>query len=170
MPKPRYYWDANVFIKLISNLMDAEAVEERRNCELFFRDARDGKVDILTSTLTRVEVLDTEENLTKPVPQRIRDQVISMFDEPYITSILLDPARSSEARDLRWEYQWLKTADAVHIASAIYAKVDIMHTYDGRTKVKGILSLDGAVGNPPLKISVPRYEGELHLFPLRAHL
>ena len=151
-------------IKLISNLMDAEAVKDRRNCELFFRDANNGEIDILTSTLTRAEVLDVEENEMKPVPQHIRDQVISMFDEPYITNILLDPARASEARDLRWGFPWLRTADAVHIASAIYAKVDVMHTYDGRRKGKGILSLNSAVGNPPLRISVPRYEGNLTLF------
>ena len=87
-----------------------------------------------------------------------------MFDEPYITNISLDPARASEARDLRWGFPWLRTADAVHIASAIYAKVDVMHTYDGRRKGKGILSLNSAVGNPPLRISVPRYEGNLTLF------
>ena len=97
------------------------------------------------------------------MPQHIKDQVISMFDEPYITHILLDPARAAEARELRWEFPWLKTADAIHIASAIYAKVDMMHTYDGRRKGKGILSLDGTVGNPPLRINVPLYEGNLTL-------
>lgn len=164
MPDRRYYWDANVFIKLISNLTTAEAVEDRRNCELFFRDAMTGEIEILTSSLTRVEVLDTEENTDRPVPQHIRDRVIALFEEPYIIPILLDPARASEARDLRWGFPWLRTADAIHIASAIYAKVDVMHTYDGRgNPARHILALNNAVGNPSLTISVPRYEGPLPL-------
>lgn len=165
MPDRRYYWDANVFIKLISNLTTAEAVEDRRNCELFFRDAMNGEIEILTSSLTRVEVLDTEENSDRPVPQQIRDRVITFFDEPYITPILLDPARASEARDLRWGFPWLRTADAIHIASAVYAKVDVMHTYDGRRNPgRRILSLNNMVGNPPPAISIPKYEGSLTLF------
>ena len=144
--------------------MTAEAVEDRRNCELFFRDAMNGEIEILTSSLTRVEVLDTEENEDRPIPQHIRDRIAAIFEDPYITPILLDPARASEARDLRWNYPWLRTADAIHIASAIYAKVDVMHTYDGRrVATRKILSLNNTVGNPPLTISVPLYEGPMPL-------
>ena len=164
MPNRRYYWDANIFITLISNLMTQEAVEDRRNCELFFRDAMNGEIEILTSALTRVEVLHPEENAQRPIPQNIKDKIIALFDEPYITSILLDSARASEAQIFRWDYPWLQTADAIHIASAIYAKVDVMHTYDGRRQQnRRILSLNQLVGNPPLTISVPLYEGPLSM-------
>lgn len=156
MPDQRYYWDANAFITLISNLDTPQAVEDRRNCELFFRDALNGEIEIVTSAMTRVEVLDTEENSERPVPLEIKDRVIALFDEPYIKPILVDPARASEARDLRWGYPWLRTPDAIHIACAIYAKVDIMHTYDGRGRNRGILSLNSVLGNPPLRISIPQ--------------
>ena len=58
----------------------------------------------------------------------------------------------------------LKTADAVHVASAVFARVDEMHTYDGSGRPKGILSLDYLVGRPPMKIVVPHWEGNLPLF------
>ena len=164
MPNRRLYWDANVFITIISNLETQEAVEDRINCQLFLRDAMNGESEILTSALTRVEVLHAEENSGRPIPQDIKDKIIALFDEPYITSILLDPARASEAQSLRWDYPWLQTADAIHIASAIYAKVDVMHTYDGRRHPnRRILSLNQMVGNPPLTISVPLYEGPLSM-------
>ena len=160
----RYYWDANVFITLISNLGTPQAIADRENCTLIVQSAMDGETQIYTSTLTIAEVLDTQENLTKPVPPNIRQIVRELFEEPYITLIAVDTARTSEARELRWEYPWLRTVDAIHVVSAVYAKIDEMHTYDGRGSKRGILSLNRRVGKPPLKIVVPGYEGVLSMF------
>ena len=157
----RFYWDSDCFIKVISNLMTPEAVEARSNLELFFQDAIDGRAQIFTSTVTITEVIRVEAFGIPPVttPSDVRQKIVDLFEEPYITPIPLDPARAIEARALRWQYTRLKTMDAIQIASAVFAKVDVMHTYDGSGNKPGILSLDGLVGNPPLKIQVPRYTG-----------
>ena len=142
----RYYWDANVFITLISNLNTPNARADRQNVSLFIQEAMDGQIEIVTSAITIIEVLDTKENLTKPVPERIRQKVRDLFEEPYITVVIADAARAAEARELRWGYPWLRTPDALHVASAVYARVDGMHTYDGRGSKKGLIDLTGLAG------------------------
>ncbi len=156
----RLYWDSNVFISLISSMNTPSANERRRNCELFFQDAIEGKAQIFTSTLTIVEVRYPEELLPDRVPQQVRQKITDLFNEPYITLIPIDPARAIEARELVWGYPWLRTADAIQIASAIFAGVDEMHTYDGQGRSRGILHLNGLIGSPSLKIVVPLYEGQ----------
>lgn len=160
----RYYWDANVFIALISNLNSSEATENRDTCSRIVQQAMDGEIEILTSVLTLVEVLFPQENVAMPVTNEVRTKVKQLFDEPYVTLVALDEARAGEARDVRWTHSWLKTADAVHVASAVFARIDEMHTYDGSGRPKGILSLDNLVGRPPMKIVVPHWEGNLPLF------
>ena len=92
-------------------------------------------------------MLDTKENVTKPIPENVRQVVRDIFEEPYVIPIMVDTARAVEARELRWDYPWLRTPDAIHIASAIYSKVDEMHTYDGQGNKRGILDLNP---NPPM--------------------
>lgn len=160
----RYYWDSNVFITLISNLDKPDAIKARENCKLFFQEAIDGKSLLYTSTASMVEVIRAEENDKIAIPYEIKDKLRELFEEPYIIPIPLDAARASEARELRWGHPWLRTLDAIQVACAIYAKVDVMHTYDGLTKPNGILTLNGLVGSPPLKIVVPQYEGQAPWF------
>lgn len=157
----RLYWDANVFIKLVSNLQTQEAKEHRTTCQRIFDDAIAGRVQLYTSTATVVEVRRREEDrdTPAPVPQDVRDKLIKLFQEPYITLVFVDGARAEEARELCWQYPWLKTVDAIQVASAVFAKVDVMQTYDGLTKPNGILKLNKLVGSPPLvcRRSAPRY-------------
>ena len=153
-----------MFIALISNLNNSEAIENRDTCSRIIQQAMDGQVEILTSVLTLVEVLFPQDNEARPVPNAIRQKVRQLFEEPYVTLVTLDEARAGEARDLRWTHPWLKTADAVHVSSAVFARVDELQTYDGRGKSKGILSLDNLVGRPQMKIVLPHWQGNLPLF------
>ena len=161
----RCYWDASTWIKLISNLQTQQAADERWHCERLFEQAMKGHLQILTSAMSVVEVLRGEIDQgvsTPPIPQEIRERIEALFDEPYIVLIPLDPARAQEARDLRWTTPWLGTADSIHIASAVYAQADVLHTFDGAGgKPRRMLSLSGQVGSPPLPIMVPRWEGQL---------
>ena len=50
-------------------------------------------------------------------------------------------------------------SDAIHVATALEAKADVLFTYDGLKKdapISGLLRLNGQMGNPPLRIEVPR--------------
>ena len=157
----RWYIGSDAWIALISNMMTPEAVERRSNVEFYVQEAMDGTAQLFISSATIVEVVRTESAGIAPleVPADIRQKITDLFEELYIVPISLDPARASEARTLRWQYPWLRTMDAIELASAVYAKVDVMYTYDGSGKKRGLMSLDGLVGNPPLLIQVPKYTG-----------
>ena len=144
--KPKHWYMASdVWISLISNLMTDDAIERRSNLEHFVQDAMDGKAQLFVSTVTIVEVVRTESVKVLPVqvPADVRQKITDLFEEPYITPVPLDPARASEARDLRWKHPWLRTMDAIELASALYAKVEVMYTYDGSGAKRGLISLDG---------------------------
>jgi len=157
----RWYMGSDTWISLISDLMTPEATERRPNLGNFVQEAMDGTARLFVSTVTIVEVIQTESVGIAPVniPPDVRQKIIDLFEEPYITPIPLDPARASEARALRWQYPSLRTMDAIELASAVYARVDVMYTYDGSGTRRGLISLDGLVGTPPLRIQLPRYTG-----------
>lgn len=157
----RWYMGSDTWISLVSDLMTSEAIERRSNLEYFVQEAMDGNAQLFISTVTIVEVVRTESAGIPPaqIPAEVRQKITDLFEEPYITPILLDPARASEARELRWQHPWLTTMDAIELASALYAKVDVMYTYDGSGKKRGLISLDRLVGLPSLQIQVPIYTG-----------
>jgi PIN domain len=50
----------------------------------------------------------------------------------------------------------LTNADAVHVATAVIAKVPVLYTYDSaKGKRRGLLRHDRKIGDPPLRIEVP---------------
>ena len=99
-----------------------------------------------------------ESNNVKPIPDDVKQKIVDLWSEPYIKIVPVDIARAEHARELVWQYSWLSNEDAIQIASALYARVDELHTYDGVSK-KGMLSLDQKLGNPPLRIVIPQYQG-----------
>jgi hypothetical protein len=64
-----------------------------------------------------------------------------------------------EARLLCWKYPKLKPKDAIHVASALFAKVDALHSYDD----DDLVSLNGQLGEPPLRICHPGDENNFTL-------
>lgn len=157
----RWYMGSDTWISLISDLQTPEAIDRRSTLEHFLQEAMDGTAQLFISTATIVEVVRTESIGLPPaqVPAEIRQKITDLFEEPYITPIPLDLARAAEARDLRWQHPWLRTIDSIELASALYAKVDVMYTYDGSGPKRGLISLDGLIGTPPMSIKVPKYTG-----------
>jgi predicted nucleic acid-binding protein len=156
--KKRIFWDSNVFITLLSKLNSPERLKEQDICKRYLQSAIDGETEIFTSTLAVVEVSKTQES-SPPVPDEIKAKIRNLFNEPYVKLISVDLARANEARELIWTHSWLKPPDAVHVACALYARVDELFSYDGG-KEKGILNLNNLVGTPPLTIVKPHYEGQ----------
>jgi predicted nucleic acid-binding protein len=145
------YWDANMFHALFGK--EAGRVDL---CERIEKAARDGGVDIYTSTITFVEcvwvkrILDPTGKLNKLSPQH--EQVLrEYFMRSYIRPINCDRRIAESARSLLWQYPALKPKDAIHVASALSQPIDFMHSFDDDDLVK----LDGKIGNPPLKIKHP---------------
>jgi hypothetical protein len=61
----------------------------------------------------------------------------------------------------------IKPPDAIHIATAIKRKADIMHSYDN-AKPYSPLRFNGKIGNPPLEISKPKFLDPQLLLDLKA--
>jgi hypothetical protein len=151
--KPLHYWDSCAFLALLKN--EADYIDE---CKSVIKAAKDGKVMIVTSALTFVEVIKLEKGkpkLSKDVEEKIR----AFFKHEWIYIYDLDRKIGELARDLMWEYEGLKPKDATHVATAIRAKVDVLETFDD-----GLIKLSGKVGNPLLPIRRPYFPNQLELF------
>ena len=147
------YWDANVFHALFGR-------EDGRvdACERIELAARNGDVDIYTSTATFVECIWIKGKINKFSKQH--EEVIGKyFMHKFIRPINCDRQIAEAARALIWKHPHLKPKDAIHVASAHALQVDVLHSYDNDDLVK----LDGQIGNPPLKICYPENDP---LFPL----
>ncbi|MGH7949490.1 MAG: PIN domain-containing protein, partial [Candidatus Binataceae bacterium] len=70
----------------------------------------------------------------------------------------LDRSVAEYARQLIWQYPALKPKDSIHVATAIKEKLPVLDSFDD-----GLLSLDGAIGTPPLPIGKPHVPEQLDL-------
>jgi predicted nucleic acid-binding protein len=144
------YWDANIFHALFQNEQGRADI-----CKRVEKAASQGNLDIYTSTVTFVEcvwlknVVGKTGQLNK-LSSRHEEVIQKYFQRSYIVPINCDRQIAEAARQLLWQYA-LKPKDAIHVASAIYQHVDVMHSYDNDDLVK----LDGKIGVPPLKICHP---------------
>lgn len=121
----------------------------------FVREAEDGKLKLVVSTMViaetlRVDGLDTDEQR-----QLIRD----FFENDFIYAFNVDRRVAERAQDLRRNHK-LDGADSVHLATAIVAQCPYLLTNDGagKTKRKGLINLDQKVirsDGSPLRIITP---------------
>jgi predicted nucleic acid-binding protein len=154
----RIYWDSCIFIYLMSKHKEQWKIERQTTCKNCLQEAIDGKSEIYISTVSIVEFNRTTDT-TFPIPDEIKEKITTLINQPFIKIVSADIARAFEARNHIWKWPWLSAIDAIHLASALYANVDELFTYDGNGSQKGLLDLDGLIGNPPLKIKHPHIEG-----------
>ena len=122
----RLYWDASVFLCFLS-----EYEEERRHiCEDILHHAKDGKVEIVTSMYSMVEVIRPKA-IKHPTP--LTDEQVAllegMFKWPWIKKIQVHEELARAAARLARDCG-LKPADAIHAATAIAEKVDQLQRWD----------------------------------------
>ncbi len=151
--KPLHYWDSCAFLALLKN--EPDKIDE---CKSVIKAAKDGKVIIVTSALTFIEVIKLERGkpkLSKDVEEKIR----AFFKHEWIYIYNVDRKIGELARDLMWQYEGLKPKDSTHVATAVQSKVDVLETFDD-----GLIKLSGKVGNPLLPIRRPYFPNQLELF------
>ncbi len=124
----KYYWDSNMWLGLVNG-------EPRKIAaiEYHYELARKGQSEIFTSTLAYVEVfrLQSEQVLTKPLPQTGLDAIQDAIEQDFVKLIPVDMEIGRNARKLRRQLVGFEgAADAVHLASALRWGVDAMFTYD----------------------------------------
>ena len=134
--------------------------------------AEKGKLEIWTSVFSLIECRYTNEEIGQ-YPEN-NDRILdAYFEQPYVNLIQLtgDTAKLSRNvwRRVRTEFRpdlgEFKYQDAVHLASAIEADIDLFHTYDG----SDLLPLDrkfNCANQKPLRICQPEDPSQLGpLFP-----
>jgi predicted nucleic acid-binding protein len=137
----RIYWDACAWIALIQRekIRDPNGVviEDRETmCKSVINAAKRGEVEIVTSTLSLVEVCKSP--LVKGEGE---DQIGAYFENDYVILASLDRFVGERGRELMLGgYAGLKPPDAAHVASAAVTDVDEMHTFDRK-----LLDMNGVV-------------------------
>jgi predicted nucleic acid-binding protein len=134
--KPKYYWDACMWIALINreaNRYDA--------CKYIIEQAQRGEVEIWTSAFTFAEVFKKKcspvaSGLSSDDDQAFEDYI----EQEFVKVIQVDTDVGRGARRLLRAHPSIgKPQDAIHVASALIESVAILHTFDNAD----LLGLDG---------------------------
>ena len=153
--RPAVYWDTCPFIAWIMD--EKRAPGEMDGVQACLDDVRTGRLLMVTSTITKVELLSCKAQ----TPEQCQ-----RFDEflmrPEIVLVSVDQRIAQKAHDLRDHYaglggKTLSTPDAIHLATALMYKVEQLHTFDNGKmgNCLGLLELDGDVAGEPLAIVKP---------------
>ena len=125
MARPLVYWDANAFLALLNQ---DKSASELADCQSVWDAAERGELFIVTSTFTNAEVI-----YMKGVPKLDpvnRLKVNNFFRKPFIVQYPVTRFISELARDVVWDTT-TKPKDAVHVATAGFHKIRLLHTFDG---------------------------------------
>jgi predicted nucleic acid-binding protein len=138
----RRYWDSTVFLALIKK--EPGRVQE---CEAILRSAAKGDCEIWPSAITLAEVVRPRHKGTVALTEAEESQIGAFFANPLIHFVDFNPAMGALSRSLQWRFG-LHVRDAIHVACAIGAKVDVIESYD-----PDFLRLDPkqVTGCPPLQ-------------------
>lgn len=153
MAKPlKLYWDSCAWLGLFNG-----EVDKRRELEIVYGHAKQGKYELWTSTLSMVECrwLGGEKGTPKPMSEENEKTISDFFLQQFVKPIPLSLDIAESARKIwRSTAKLSKYQDAVHIASALRWNTPVLHTYD----FADLLHLDGAftcANGTPLKICYP---------------
>jgi predicted nucleic acid-binding protein len=135
----RIAWDSCTWIALIQQERIRDAVgkvtEDRYvMCRDVILAAEVGQCEIVFSALCYAEVCKNRDLMSKD-----EDKIAAFFENDYLLSVNLDRAIGEKARSLMMGgIAKLKPPDACHLATALTANADELHTFDEK-----ILELDG---------------------------
>jgi predicted nucleic acid-binding protein len=148
----RLYWDSCAWLGLINGEAD-----KRRELEIVYEHAKQGKYELWTSTLSMIECrwVAGERGTPKPYSEENEKLISDVFLQSFVKPIPLAADIAENARKIWRSTSGLgKYQDAVHVASAIRWDVPVLHTYDR----DDLLHLDGAFSckkGETLKICYP---------------
>ena len=93
-----------------------------------------------------------------PIPADKRQQVVNFFKRSYIIPLSITRRIAEASRELVWDHG-IEPKDALHVATALKAKVDILNTFD-----QSLIGKSLKVGDPKLLIEIPSVaQGDLGL-------
>lgn len=138
------YWDSSCFCAWFS-----EEAGRYEICDAIIDAARKGQVKLYTSFLTLAEVIKVPDLY----PSESEDRIAEFFRNPYVVKVAVDWFVTRIARDLQRRFN-LDGRDAIHLATAIHIKADVLHTYDGQD----LLKLDRRIPGTSLRIMEPVFQ------------
>lgn len=160
---PRLYWDSCAWLGLLNGEID-----KKRALEIIYGNAREGRSEIWTSTLSMVEVRQIkakgETKATRPLKPEHMKIIDDIFKQHFVKPIPLSVDIAHQAR-----YLWRNTAslgkwqDSIHLASALRWNCDELHTYDYEDLIHLSMAFDRRDGQK-LKICDPNESVDGPLF------
>ena len=129
--RPKYYWDACVFLSWIDDTLNRAAI-----IEAILTDCEDKKLEIYTSSFSITEVaFSPTEKDKKVLDRQVEEKIDSLWLPPSpIKLVDMYQIMAFEAKRLIREAitrGWsLKPVDAIHLATAKDIGVSEFHTYD----------------------------------------
>jgi predicted nucleic acid-binding protein len=142
---PLHYWDSCNFISILKN-----DPAHYQGCFDVLNEASEGRLLIVTSSITLAAIVKIAENSQKKSPALINseesEKIRKFFQHEYFVFLDFDRKTAEISRNISMEFG-IKAFDAMHIASAIRAKVDFFETSDGDL----INKMDKNVGDPLIK-------------------
>ena len=124
--------------------------------------AERNEIRVFVSTVTITETVKgpSASDMLMSIDQ---ERVFNDFmDNAFITLVSVDPVVAKRGRDLRRQFRWLKTPDALIVATALATGSEALYTYDERD----LLRLNGLPELGGLRIEIPPVEHQLALLPL----
>jgi predicted nucleic acid-binding protein len=140
----RRYWDSDCFLGWLQAEPDKEA-----SCREVLEAAQDGHILIVTSALTIAEVLALKG--AAPIPAENRQVVEDFFRNDYIVVRNITRRVAEKARSYVWDHG-VRPKDALHVATAIDAGLDLFNSFD-----QPLIGKSGQIGNNPLIIERPSW-------------
>ena len=148
------YWDTCLFLAYLQNKPEEQELVDIVSARL--RSAESGDNLIVVSTLVLAEIRPL-----RPYEPSHSEVVWDLFhtNRPYLRIVGLSPRIAELAATIGSEHR-VTTPDAIHVATALSERVDVMYTQDGaadreRRRSGQLLFYDRKVGQPPLKIEMP---------------
>lgn len=136
------YWDSDAFL----GWLQAEKGKVEL-CQGTIERGEGGDVFIVTSALTLAEVLWLRG--APRIPKGKAETLGRFFRRSFIKVRPVTRSIAEAAQDVVWNHN-IKPKDAIHVATALDAKIAILETFD-----ENLLAKSGTVGNPVLTIRKP---------------
>lgn len=149
------YFDSAVFISWLKDTdvgpsapNGDDQIDRHPISERVIVQAEDGIYPIVTSYLTMAEVFKKKGDGNQPLSDTQNGKIVKYFENEWIEWVPLERLIGEDANALLVKYRAakLRPFDAIHLASALRAKCDVLLTWDGPL---------AAINHPDIRIEFP---------------
>ncbi len=137
-PYVRPYFDSGIFISWLKDtdigpLADGAIGDRHPVSEHVLSEAEHGQYPVVTSFFTMAEVYKKVGHGVQSLTDAENGKIMDYFENEWIAWVEVDRNVGADANRLLVEYktQKLRPVDAIHLASALRAKCDVLLTWDG---------------------------------------